>query len=379
MNNELRLSKSCIGEEEKKAVKKVLDIGFFGMGKEVKDFENELSNFFGRRATCVVNGTAALQLALQAAGIERGDEVLVQSITYVASFQSITANGAKPIACDIDPDSLTIDLEDARKRLTSKTKAIMPVHYAGGVGNLDNIYKFARDNNLRIIEDAAHAFGTLYKDNLIGSFGDISCFSFDGIKNITSGEGGCIVSDDEDVIKSIQDFRLLGVQGDTHKRFSGGRSWDPDVKNQGWRYHMSDLVAAIGRVQLANFNYHKKSRQDLAKKYFELVKSIPSVSAFNHNYDEVVPHIFVVKIAENIDRKKLIELLKKEGIPAGIHYKPNHTLSFFNQTHISLKKTEEIFPKILTLPLHPDLTKEDITYICSKLEEALKNAKESSN
>ena len=139
----LRLSKSCIGKAEKKAVMKVLDRGYFGMGQEVKEFEDNLTEFFERPAVCVVNGTAALQLALQAAGIGNGDEVLVQSLTYVASFQAIKAAGAIPVACDIDPITLSVDLNDVKNKITSKTKAIMPVHYAGGVGDLDALYLFA--------------------------------------------------------------------------------------------------------------------------------------------------------------------------------------------------------------------------------------------
>ena len=193
----MRLSKSCIGEAERRAVNRVLNRGFFGMGQEVNEFEAALGQFFGRTAICVVNGTAALHLALQAIELKPGDEVLVQSLTYVASFQAITATGAIPIPCDVCAKSLTIDLGDAKQKLSTRTKAIMPVHYAGGVGDLDRIYKFAKNNGLRVIEDAAHAFGTTYKGKEVGARGDIVCFSFDGIKNITSGEGGCVVSNDQ--------------------------------------------------------------------------------------------------------------------------------------------------------------------------------------
>ena len=183
----IRLSKSSIGEAEKQAVVRVLDNEYLGMGTEVKQFEEELTKFFGRPAVCVVNGTAALHLSLQAAGVSQGDEVLVQSLTYVASFQAISATGARPIACDVDVETLCLDWRDAEKRLTTRTKAVMPVHYAGGVGALDEIYAFAGQHGLRVIEDAAHAFGTEYQGKKVGGFGDIACFSFDGIKNITSG------------------------------------------------------------------------------------------------------------------------------------------------------------------------------------------------
>ena len=370
----LRLSKSCIGQEEKTAVMSVLDRGFLGMGTEVRDFENELTSFFGRPATCIVNGTAAIHIALQGIGIESGDEVLVQSLTYVASFQAITAAGGTPIACDFNPDTGTIDLIDARKRITEKTKAIMPVHYAGCVGNLDEIYNFAKEYDLRVIEDAAHAFGTEYKGSKVGSFGDIACFSFDGIKNITSGEGGCVVTDDLDVLERIRDARQLGVQQDSERRFAGLRSWNPNVLDQGWRYHMSDIMAAIGRIQLKNFAYHKATRQSLAKEYSAILKEEPLVTLFNHDYKNVVPHIYVVILDSSIDRSELIDILSGSGIPTGIHYKPNHLLSFFHRDEIEgLPNTEEYSSRLLTLPLHPELSRDDVKFITTQLREHLRN------
>lgn len=370
----IRLSKSCIGETEKLAVMRVLDRGFFGMGQEVNAFEQALSTFFGRSTVCVVNGTAALHLALQAAGVGQGDEVLVQSLTYVASFQAITATGAKPVACDVLASTACIDLSDAARKITPKTKAIMPVHYAGGVGHLDDLYDFAANHGLRVIEDAAHAFGTNYKGQKVGAFGDIACFSFDGIKNITSGEGGCIVTDDQMVLKRIRDARLLGVEGDTDKRFSGERSWDPDVHHQGWRYHMSDIMAAIGIEQLNNFEYHKTRRQALAKCYVDYLSEVKSISIFQHDYDDVVPHIFVILLGEDIDRDRLIRFLTDHGIPVGIHYKPNHLLSYFSgNTKENLSATDILYPRILTLPLHPELSVGDVATIVRLLKKGIEN------
>lgn len=372
--SEIRLSKSCIGEAEKAAVSRVLNRGFFGMGPEVEEFERDLTNFFGNTAVCVVNGTAALQLALQAAGVGPGDEVLVQSLTYVASFQAIKATGATPIACDVEPASLCLDILDAKAKVSSRTKAIMPVHYAGGVGDLDAVYKFAKDYGLRVVEDAAHAFGTIYNGEKIGASGDICCFSFDGIKNITSGEGGCVVTSDEKVLKSIRDLRLLGVEGDTENRYAGSRTWDPDVKMQGWRYHMSDLMAAIGRVQLANFDHHRSRRQQLAKSYVRHLQAIDSVSVFDHDYDDVVPHIFVVKINEATDREALRRCLLENGIPTGVHYKPNHLLTyFFTESQGEFFATDKIYPTLLTLPLHPDLCEKDVKHIVKVLGHCLSN------
>ncbi len=369
MNTSLiRLSKSCISEAEQHAVADVLSKEFLGMGGEVLKFEQGLTDFFSRPAVCVVNGTAALQLAVQATGLGEGDEVLVPSLTYVASFQAIAATGAKPVACDVEADSLVLDWKDAEKRLTSKTRAIMPVHYTGGVGNLEAIYAFAKANNLRVIEDAAHAFGSIYQKRKIGSFGDIACFSFDGIKNITSGEGGCIITSDEEVLQRIRDARLLGVEKDTEKRFSGQRSWEFDVNGQGWRYHMSNIMAAIGNEQLKRFEVFAAARQKFSKEYDRLLRNHLSIIRIEHDYDLIVPHIYVVRIKGLKNRKVLQDRLLQHNIQTGIHYQPCHTLSLFrNNATLPYPVTEAAFSQMLTLPLHPDLREGDVKRIVETL------------
>jgi dTDP-4-amino-4,6-dideoxygalactose transaminase len=374
MQNLIRLSKSCINEAEKRAVIGVLDREFLGMGAEVQLFEQALTDFFGRPAVCVVNGTAALHLAIQACNIGLGDEVLVPSITYVSSFQAISATGAKPVACDIDQESLILDLKDAEKRLTSNTKAIMPVHYSGGVGRLEEVYFFAKYHGLRVIEDAAHAFGTIYNGQRIGKTGDISCFSFDGIKNITSGEGGCIVTDNKSVLQAVKDARMLGVEKDTEKRYSGQRSWEFEVNNQGWRYHMSNIMAAIGMEQLRVFDHAAEKRKNLAKLYDTLLLGQSDIIPLVRNYEEVVPHIYVVRIPKMKDRKTLQENLLNNNIQTGIHYQPNHWLNLYSDPKAQpLPVTEFVFPQLLTLPLHVDLKFEDIEYITKMLKDELKN------
>ncbi|MCB1159921.1 MAG: DegT/DnrJ/EryC1/StrS family aminotransferase [Leptospiraceae bacterium] len=372
MNKLIRLSKSCLSDSEKQAVLRTLDKELLGMGEETKLFETMLADFFGRETVCVNTGTAALQLAIQACGIGKGDEVLVQSLTYVASFQAISATGAKPVACDIEPKYCSIDLDDAIKRLTPNTKAIMPVHYAGQPGNLEAIYQFAEKNKLRVIEDAAHAFGTVYKGQKIGAFGDVVCFSFDGIKNITSGEGGCIVSSDEGVLNKIKDLRLLAVEKDTEKRYSGQRSWEFDVVEQGWRYHMSNIMAAIGIEQLKRFPEMAKKRQELAKLYDKKFQNHSSIKTFQKNYDEVVPHIYPVLISGMKDRESLRKQLLEKGIQTGLHYQPNHWLTYYKDLKPSaFPNTEKIYSGLLTLPLHYDLTVEDVEYVADELERAV--------
>lgn len=364
----IRLSKSCIGEAEKQAVSGVLAREYLGMGSEVEQFENALSKFFGRPTVCVVNGTAALHLSLQACDVGAGDEVLVPSLTYVASFQAISATGAKPVTCDIDEQTCLLDLVDAEKRITPRTKAVMPVHYTGGVGDLDAIYNFAKKYNLRIIEDAAHAFGTTYQNKRIGSFGDIACFSFDGIKNITCGEGGCIVINDSEVLRRVQDTRLLGVEKDTDKRYSGQRSWEFDVTEQGWRYHMSNIMAAIGIEQLKRFSELAKKRQYLAKKYDRLFSDHSNIHPFPRDYETVVPHIYVVRIYGMKNRKEIQQKMLEKGVQVGYHYQPNHWLSFYKYDKaLPLPVTESVFPEILSLPLHPDLSINEVKVVAKAL------------
>ena len=361
----IRLSKSSISDLEKKAVNEVLDKEYLGMGEYVNNFEISLSSFFNNECVCVSTGTAALQLALEACGIVKGDEVLVPSLTYLASFQAISATGAKPIACEVNNDTLNICLKDAESKITLKTKVIMPVFYAGNAEGLDQIIEFSKKNKIRIVSDAAHAFGSRLDSRLIGSFGDITCFSFDGIKNITSGEGGCVVSNDKDIISYIKDARLLGVQKDTEKRYKGERSWDFDVKTQGWRYHMSNIMAAIGNVQLKRFDSFKDKRQKLAKLYNHQLINIDDISTNKFNYEEIVPHIYPIRVL-NGKRDELKFFLEEKDIQTGIHYKPNHLLEFY-KTNLNLKNTEMIYSQLLTLPMHFDLNNTDVDYICSQI------------
>jgi dTDP-4-amino-4,6-dideoxygalactose transaminase len=372
----IRVSKSNISKREIVAASKVIKSGNLGMGPIVNIFEKKLKVFFNRNVVCLNSGTAALHLALQACDIGLGDEVLVPSITYVASFQAITATGAKPVICDINTNNLIISLQDAKKKITKKTKAIMPVYIAGHVGEADQIYKFAKKNKIRVIEDAAHAFGSVYKNKKVGSFGDISCFSFDGIKNITSGEGGCVVTNDKKILKKIRDARLLGVQRDTNKRFLGERSWDFDVKDQGWRYHMSDINASIGIVQLSRFNNLSAKRQMICKNYDNILSNNKKIIFFKRNYKKEVPHIYIIRI-KNLRNKKLLRYdLINKGIETGVHYLPNYKLSKFKEKNLNkFKNTEKIFKEILTLPLHPEINLNTQKYIIKSINGLLNKQK----
>ncbi|WP_291439213.1 DegT/DnrJ/EryC1/StrS family aminotransferase [Desulfovibrio sp.] len=375
----MRLSRSIVGEAEARAVSRVLlEDGYLGMGNEVRLFEEEVAQYLGVRPDQVITvntGTAALHLAVDAAAamsrVPGKPEVLVPSLTFVASFQAITAAGCVPVACDVLAETGTLDLADAEKRLTSNTIAVMFVDYASNPWHLDEVYDFARRKGLRVVEDAAHAFGCKHHGRKIGSFGDMVCFSFDGIKNITCGEGGCLVAFDAEAARLASDARLLSVEDDAQKRFAGARSWDPDVKRQGWRYHMSNLMAAIGRVQLSRLEAEFiPARRALAARYSEKLASVPGVALLRTDpQDFIVPHIMPVRILHG-RKDEVKDALAAKNLPTGVHYKPNHLLSCFS-TGQSLPVTEELYAELVTLPMHPGLTTEDVDAVCEGVAQVL--------
>lgn len=375
----MRLSRSIVGEAEAEAVRRVIcEDGYLGIGKEVQQFEADVAAYLGVPASWVISantGTAALHLAVEAVlGHGSGAEVLVPSLTFVASFQAISGAGAVPVACDARLDTATIDLADAERRLTPRTRAIMPVHYASNPVDLDGVYAFAEKHGLRVIEDAAHAFGCLYKGRKIGSFGDVACFSFDGIKNITSGEGGCAVFFNATEAGYAADARLLSVEGDTRSRFAGTRTWDPDVKRIGWRFHMSNIMAAIGRVQLSRLDGEFiPARRALGDIYRQRLAGLDGLRLLQTDpQDFVVPHIVCVRVL-NGRKDELKAALTAAGIPVGVHYKPNHLLSLFRPApgSLPLPVTEQLYGELVTLPMHPGLSAADVEHICDVITATL--------
>ena len=368
----IRLSKSIVGKAETDAVAHIIeDIGYLGMGETVGEFELALERYIGggQRCVCVNSGTAALHLAIQAV-TSPGDEVLVPSFTFVASYQAITGAGCIPVSCDINPDTLTLDLNDAERRITPRTKAMMPVYYGSNCCMATQYQEFARRHNLRLVEDAAHAFGCTCNGKKIGSFGDVVCFSFDGIKNITSGEGGAVFTADDAVYQQVSDARLLGVEKDAEKRYAGKRSWTFDVVHQGYRYHMSNIFAAIGLVQLSRFEQEfAPKRRQIALEYTRRLKDNPCVRLINMDYvNDIVPHIFPLEIL-NGKRPKVETAFKELDIQYGIQYFPNHLLTYFKSGY-PLPVTEDVYDRIISIPMHPELTDNDIQLICETINKA---------
>ena len=365
--NKIRLSKSSISQDEKQAVLKVLEKEYLGMGEEVKLFEEKIKNYLqtDMDVACVSTGTSALHLSLSALGLKTGDEVLVPSLTYVASYQAISSTGAKPVSCEVNPNTLFLDSDDARAKITKNTKAIMPVHYASSSKGMDKVYKLAQDYGLRVVEDAAQAFGSKREGKLVGTKGDIICFSFDGIKNITAGEGGAVLSSDNEFMQKVKDGRLLGIEKDTQMRYANQRSWTFDVKEQGYRYHMSNIMAAIGIVQIDRIEAFRNKRQSIANIYYKAFQDIEQIKLLDYDFNDILPHIIVIKTQK---RDELREFLIGNNIECGIQYKPNHQHTKYAEK-FTLPLTDNIYNDILSLPCHFDLTKIEQDYVIQKLRD----------
>jgi len=365
------VSKPSIGKEELAAVKKVFDSGWLGMGSSVKEFEDEISKFLGGSSVIAVNtGTTAIHLALDALGITSGDEVIVPSLTFVATIQAISATGATPVFCDVEPNTLNIDIKDVEKKISDKTKAVIPVHYRGLPCDMDNLMRIAKQNNIKIVEDAAHAFGSHYKGKPIGSFGDITCFSFDPIKVVTCGEGGAIAIRDDALASLIQKKRILGIDKDTWSRYKHERSWFYDVIDQGYRYHMSNINAAIGLVQLKKFKKLNAKRVKIAKRYDKELGAVRGLELLKTDYKDIAFFMYIIKVKK--DRNGLMKALKDKGIDSGIHYIPSHKFEYYKKHATELPATEKVFEEILTLPLYPDLTASEQTRVITAIKDFFK-------
>ncbi|MDD1661579.1 MAG: DegT/DnrJ/EryC1/StrS family aminotransferase [Methanomicrobiales archaeon] len=366
------VSRPSLGEEELAAVRRVFATGWLGLGADVLEFEKALGRFLGaRNVVCTNTGTTALHLALDSLGIGPGDEVLVPSLTFVASAQAVSATGARPVFCDIGEDDLNIDIEDARERITKRTKAILPVHYRGIPCDMDGVEELGADHDLHVIEDAAHALGSSYRGKKIGSFGEMACFSFDPIKNITCGEGGAVVFPDTALLERIQQKRILGIDKDTWSRYRNERSWFYDVVAQGYRYHMSNINAAIGLVQLPRFEAMNRRKIEVARRYDEAFGDIGEVRLLeNRGYEGIGLFAYMMRVRSR--RNELMEYLGARGVGSGVHYIPSHLFSFYRDKGLVLPVTEQVYGEIISLPLFPDITDEQVEHVISQVSSGLR-------
>jgi dTDP-4-amino-4,6-dideoxygalactose transaminase len=363
--NMIKVSQALLGKEELLLVSKAFDYGYFGQTPTVTQFEENLAQYLGAQNVVATNsGTAALHLSLAALEIGAGDEVIVPSLTFVACFQAISAVGATPVPCDVDPNTLCMDINDAQKKITPKTKTIMAVHYSGTPTNLDFFYSL-KARGIRVIEDAAHAFGATLQGKKIGSFGDITCFSFDSIKNITCGEGGAVTTNDKEIADRIRVMRLLGIN--RPEGLNQGQRWKYEVKMQGYRYHMSSINASIGLAQLKKIDSFLDRRKEICQMYDVAFSKISALKCLTTNYSNSAPHIYVIRV-KNQKRDALMQYLDKQDIETSIHYIPNHLHPLYRDDKIHLPNTEKAFEEILTLPLHCNLSNENVNHVIKSIQ-----------
>lgn len=358
----IELSKPQTDNRELNLIQKVLEDGWLGHGKFVNEFETKLKSYLQTgNAAAVSSGTAALHLALESCDIGPGDEVIVPSLTFVASIQAILSVGAKPVFCEVSPENLNMDIADVRKKISENTKAIMPVHYCGISCEMNILLELAYDFNLRLIEDAAHAFGSDYKGRKIGSIGDITCFSFDPIKNLTCGEGGAVCSGDDEIISKVKLKRLLGIDKDSWQRINNGNDWHYGVSSKGYRYHMSNINAAIGLAQFEKLDKFIIRRKEIVDVYNKKFEALNGVKLLEWNLTETAPFIYVLRVL-NGKRDEFYKFMLGKGIRCGINYIPNHKHTIFNTSQL-LPVTDQLYEEIISLPLHTGLTESELDFI----------------
>lgn len=355
------------------AVAEVLRSGWVTSGPKLAEFESALSQYFGGRPVrCFANGTATMKIALQVAGIGEGDEVITTPISWVATSNVILSVGAKPVFVDIDPVTRNIDLNKVASAITSKTKAIMPVYLAGLPVDMDKLYSLAKQHQLRVIEDAAQAFGSQWQGKKIGSFGDLVSFSFQANKNLTTIEGGCLVLNNADEAKLAEKFRLQGL---TRQGMDG-----MDVDVLGGKDNLTDVNAVIGLQQLKQLPAYQTRRTALARQYFDAIRNELTSTGLDlrlelpvENFTESNWHMFqVVLPLEQLDcdRAQIMTELKELGIGTGVHYPAITSFTLYKNLGYQTSSTpiaERIGKSILTLPLFPGMKDPDIARIASAL------------
>ncbi len=336
-------------------------MGWLGLGELTKEFEENISEFLNldnRYIIATNTGTSALHIALLTANVTKNDEVITPSFNYVADHQAIRMAGADVVMCDIKDDNLGIDCDKAEELITEKTKAIIPLHFAGIPCDQDGVYKIAKKHNLRVIEDAMHAFGTTIDNKKIGSYGDLTCFSFDPVKIVTSIDGGCVITNNSEELEKLRHYRLLGVDKDTTERYKNKRAWDYDVVSEGFRYHLTNILASIGISQLERIQEFINSRQKVCRQYNEAFKNIDELKIPHTDFTNISPFIYSLRVPED-KRILLIEHLRKLNIDIGIHFIPVHKHSFFSNSRIGeMTVTEQVVKEILTIPLHSNMKPE---------------------
>lgn len=368
-NEFLPFSKPTIGKEEIDEVIDSLKSGWITTGPKTQQFEEDFKKYIGcRYALSLSSATAGLHLSLMALNIGKDDEVITTSMTFAATINQIELRGAKPVFVDIDLDTLQMDVTQIESKITPKTKAIVPVHFAGQPCDMDIIYKLASKYNLHVVEDAAHAIGTEYKGEKIGRNSEIAVFSFHPIKNITTGEGGMVVTRDEEIAEKIKLLRFHGISKDAWKRYTSKGSSQYEVLMPGYKYNFMDIQAAIGIWQLKKLDAFIESRRKQAKYYNEAFRDISEIIPLSPVKYPVKHawHLYIIKLELEkikVNRNEFISLLKEENIGTSVHFEAIHLQPYYRNTYGykegNFPKTEYASERIISLPLYPLLTQKD--------------------
>ena len=361
-------------QEEIEAAKSAIESGWLTMGPKTVEFENKFKEYVGSSEAVSMNSaTAALHLGLKAIGLQRDDEVIVPTNTFVATAEVVTYFDAIPVLCDIEENTHNIDVSKIESLITNKTKAIIPVHFAGQPCDMDEIYEIAKKYDLKIIEDAAHAMPSIYKGVKIGSLekSDVTCFSFYATKTLSTGEGGMATTNNSEYAKNIKINRLHGISKDAWDRYTIKGAWRYDIVDNGNKYNTTDINSSIGIVQLKKQEMLREKRNNIAQKYNEAFKDNKNiVLPYLKNDRETSWHLYVIKID---NRDEVIEKLKENGVGCSVHFIPIHKHTYYKNRYGYKNKdypiANDVFDKSLSLPIYPDMSDEEIEYVIKNVNE----------
>ena len=363
-----------ITKNDKNAVLNALNSRLLTDGPKLRKFESIFAKFTGAKfAIGVSNGTAALHLSLKALGIGKGSEVIIPDITFVATASSVLLTGATPVLADVDED-LNISIPSIKKSITPRTKAIIPVHFAGKSCKINEITSIARKNRISIIEDCAHAIGSRVNGKHVGTFGQTGCFSFYPTKNFTTIEGGMVVTNSKNIADFVHYARNHGITKTLASRFSSGKPWDYDVKNSGYNYRLDEIRASLGINQIKRVKKMNLLRKKAADYYNKKLEDIEGVIVPGKSIGvEHVHHLYVIRITRKygITRDMLFQKLLKIGIRTSVHYKPLHMFTIFKKMAKiidSLSNSVHVYSQILSLPLYPSISKKQQDLVINNIK-----------
>ena len=375
----LPLAKATIEIEELNAVEEVLKSGWLTTGAKVKEFEENMQAYLDiKKAIGLTSCTAGLHIALAALGIGSDDEVIVPTYTFVATAHVVEWLGAKPVLVDVEKDTFNIDPAAIEKAITSKTKAIIPVHYAGHACDLGSILQIAKKYNLPVIEDAAHAIGTEYGGKKIGNHSNAAVFSFYVTKTITTAEGGMIVTNDEEFGKKLKSYAYFGMDKDAFNRYSEKGSWFYQIVGPGYKYNMNNIQGAIGVEQLKKLEQFIIKRRELAQHYNRLLKDVSGViTPTEKSYTKHTFHLYPLLLnTDKITRDQFILRLKEYNVGTSVHFIPLHMHPFYQNKYNFNKGdfpiAEWLFEREVSLPMYPGMTLQDVEYVVDAIKEILK-------